>query len=97
MKNTFSFPSHLDHSVISDLENFIIEICNTCPNLESMTSASRPVWDWASLTLGRSESELRREIESHEADEHFPNPYLEEKDHLLKLPLILLERINLHG
>jgi hypothetical protein len=90
----FSYPTHLDHQVVSDLESFIIEICNTCPNLEAITSASNPIWNWAGQLLHKTEGELRVEIESHEADEHFPNPYLEEKDHLLKLPLILLEHIN---
>ena len=90
----FSYPAHLDHSVISELENQIIEICNTAKNLDHIKVASAPVWNWACDILHCSVSELRREIESHEADEHFPNAYLEEKDHLLKLPLILLEKTN---
>lgn len=92
--NVFSYPDHIDYSTVSELENFIIEVCSTCPNYDSIVSASRPVWDWASRVLKKSVLELRLEIESHEADEHFPNKYLEEKDHLLKLPLLLLETIN---
>lgn len=90
----FSYPAHIDYSVVSELENTIIEICNTCPNLESITSTSQPIWNWATQILQKTEAELRREIESHETDEHFPNQYLEEKDHLLKLPLLLLEKIS---
>lgn len=90
----FTFPAHLDHSVVSDLENYIIEICNTCPNLESISVSSKSIWTWATEVLHKPEAELRHEIETHELDEHFPSPYLEEKDHLLKLPLLLLEKIN---
>jgi hypothetical protein len=90
----FSFPAHLDHSVISELENYIINICNSCPTLENITAGSAPVWDWASRILQKNPAELHHEIETHEAGEHFNNPYLEEKDDLLKLPLILLEKLN---
>lgn len=90
----FNYPSHLDPSVISQLENYIIEICSTCPNISSLKTASAPIWTWASAVLKKDVSELRREIEAHETDEHFPNPYLEEKGHLLKLPLIILAKMN---
>jgi hypothetical protein len=90
----FQYPAYLDHSVISDLENLIIEICNTCPGLDQLVNTASPVYEWAGKILHKTLPELRHEIESHEADEHFPNQYMEEKDHLLKLPLILLEHIN---
>ncbi|OGD09619.1 hypothetical protein A2397_00955 [Candidatus Amesbacteria bacterium RIFOXYB1_FULL_44_23] len=90
----FSFPVHFDHSVISELENHIIEICNTCKTYPDISAAAAPVWDWASKIIPEPIAELRHEIESHEADEHFPDQYSEEKDHLLKIPLLLLEHIN---
>lgn len=90
----FAFPARLDHAVVSDLENHIIDICRTAGDYESIRTASAPVWDWAVKILHKNEAELRHLIESHEADEHFPNQFLEEKDHLLKLPLVLLEKIN---
>jgi hypothetical protein len=90
----FSFPAHLDHSVVSELENYIINICNSCPTLENITASSAPVWDWASQILQQNPAELHHEIEIHESGEHFADPYLAEKDDLLKLPLLLLEKIN---
>jgi hypothetical protein len=90
----FSFPNYLDHSVISELENHIIDICNSCTNYEDIITASVPIWDWACVILKKEPQELRFEIETHETDEQFHNPYLEEKDHLLKLPLLLLKTVN---
>jgi hypothetical protein len=90
----FSFPDFLDHQVVSELENHIIDICNSCSSYEQITSASIPLWQWASQILGRDPKELRTEIETHYSDEQLSSPYLEEKDHLLKLPLVLLEKIN---
>ncbi len=90
----FSFPEYLDRSVISELENSIISICNENKELESFSSASAPLWNWASQILSKSPQELRHLIEVHESDEHFANKYQEEKDHLLKLPLLILEKIN---
>ncbi len=90
----FSYPAYLDRSVVSELEDQIIDICNSCPALDDLISSSAPVWEWACRILKMSASELRHRIETHETDEQFPSAYLEEKDHLLKLPLILLEKIN---
>jgi hypothetical protein len=92
----FSSSAHLDPSVISELENQIIAICNSCPTLDQLVSSAQPIYDWACETLHKSLPELRHEIATHETDEQFPNQYLEEKDHLLKLPLILLEHLNPH-
>jgi len=90
----FSYPAHLDHPVISELEDQIIEICNSCPALDSLVSSAQPLYDWACKILNKDMAHLRHEIETHETDEQFANQYLEEKDHLLKLPLILLSHIN---
>jgi hypothetical protein len=90
----FSFPNYLDHSVISELENHIIDICNSCTNYDDIFTAAAPVWDWACAILKKEPQELRFEIETHETDEQFPTAYLEEKDHLLKLPLLLLKVAN---
>jgi hypothetical protein len=90
----FSFPDYLESSVISELENHIIDICNSCTSLEDLLSATSPVWEWAGRILNKPLDELRSEIESHETDEQFPDQYLEEKDHLLKLPLLLLQEVN---
>jgi hypothetical protein len=91
---TFSFPNYLDSSVISELENSIIDICNKNRDFEHLLTASAPLWSWAGSVLNKTPQELRHEIETHEADEHFSDQYHEEKDHLLKLPLLFLERIN---
>jgi hypothetical protein len=90
----FSFPNYLEPSVISDLENHIIDICNSCKTVEEITAAASPIWVWAGQILKKDLAELRTEIETHEADEQFPDQYLEEKDHLLKLPLLLLQEAN---
>jgi hypothetical protein len=88
----FSFPAYLDHQVISELENHIIDICNSCQTFEQINTASAPIWDWACSVLQTNIRELKSE--THESHEHFSDAYLEEKDHLLKLPLILLEKVN---
>ena len=90
----FSFPHRLNHAAVSHIENHIIELCRAYATYEDLCAASAPLWHWACQTLHKSPGELRHEIETHETDEHFPTPYLEEKDHLLKLPLLLLEKIN---
>jgi hypothetical protein len=90
----FSFPSHFDYAVLSELENHIIEICNTCKNVDQIIDASAPIWTWASEIIPEPIAELRHEIETHEASEHFPDRYSIEKDHLLKIPLLLLEHLN---
>ena len=90
----FSFPAHFDHAVISELENHIIEICNTCKTYETISAAAAPVWNWASMIIPEPIAQLRHEIETHEASEYFPEQYSIEKDHLLKIPLLLLELLN---
>jgi hypothetical protein len=82
----------LDH--VKQLEAQVIAICNHCTTLEELTSAGNPLWDWACQVLNTTPDKLRGEIESHETDEQFASKYLEEKDHLLKLPLVLLEHLN---
>lgn len=91
---TFSYPAYLDRSVISELENAIIDICTNCKTVEEIKTQSSSIWSWAGKVLSKPIDELRFEIESHEQDESFPDPYLEEKDHLLKLPLLILEKLN---
>ena len=91
---TFSCPQYLELSIVSELENAIIEICETCSDLTSFELAATPIWNWASQILAKSPEELRHEIETHETDEQFSDKYHEEKDHLLKLPLLILEKIN---
>jgi len=90
----FSFPNYLDASSVSELENSIIDICNTCKTYDEIKAASAPIWDWTSRVLQKPPDELRHEIETHETDEVFPDDYREEKDHLLKIPLLLLEKLN---
>jgi hypothetical protein len=90
----FNFPNYLDHSVISELENHIIDICNSCSTSDEIIAAATPVWEWAGKILNKNLEDLRFEIETHETDEQFPTQYLEEKDHLLKLPLLLLKVTN---
>ncbi len=90
----FSYPTKIDHNVIYDLENHIIDICNSCTTAEEIIAAGTPLWDWASGMLQKDPQTLRFEIETHETDEQFPTVYLEEKDHLLKLPLLFLKMIN---
>jgi len=90
----FNYPTHLDYSVVSELENHVIEILNTCPNIDSLVSTAQPLYAWAGNILQKHPDELRHDLFTHETHEHYPNLYLQEKDHLLKLPLILLEKIN---
>ncbi len=94
--NTFAYPDYINPSVVSSLENAVIEICNSCHNFDQFKTDADPLWQWAGQVLHKSTEELRREVETHSTDEHFSDPYQEEKDHLLKLPLILLEEINHH-
>lgn len=91
---SFSYPNYLEPSIISELENSVIEICNTCKNYLDISRESAPLWQWAGTLLKKTPEELRHEIETHEADEHFLDAYNEERDHLLKLPILLLEHIN---
>lgn len=85
-------PLTLDH--IKQIEHQVIAICSHCTNLEDLNSAATPLWDWACQVLGKDLSKLRAQIESHETDEQFPTLFAEERDHLLKLPLVLLEELH---
>lgn len=91
---TFTPPTELNLAAIRFLEEEIMDICNHCTTLEELQSAGQPVWDWACHYLHQTPHALRHDIETHEADEQFPTPFLEEKDHLLKIPLILLEKFH---
>lgn len=85
---------HLNIDHVKELEAKVIAICTHCRTLDDLTAASTPLWDWVSEALDISPDKLRGEIEAHETDEQFATQYLEEKDHLLKLPLVLLEHLN---
>lgn len=84
-------------TAIHDLEEKVIVVCNSSATLEELQASGKPLWDWACEVLEKPLDELRHEIETHETDENFPTEYLEEKDHLLKLPLVLLEELNSHA
>jgi len=86
--------THLTIDHIKQLEQQVIAICTHCKTLEDLTVTSAPLWDWTSRVLNTSIDKLRLEIESHETDEQFSDAYSEEKDHLLKLPLVLLKHLN---
>jgi len=85
---------HLTIDHVKQLEAQVIHVCNHCKTLDELAHTSQPLWDWASQVLNISVDKLRGEIEAHETDEQFTDSYLEEKDHLLKLPLVLLEHLN---
>ncbi|OGC93128.1 hypothetical protein A3D85_00400 [Candidatus Amesbacteria bacterium RIFCSPHIGHO2_02_FULL_47_9] len=93
----FHAPADLTLAAIRQVEEEIMTICNSCKTVEQLHSADLPVWTWACQVLKKPFDDLRREIESHETDEKFPDLYSEEKDHLLKLPIVLLEHVNRHA
>lgn len=92
----FHPPDELNQSAVKLVEDEIMLICNTCTDLNALLVSSQPIWDWACQILGKAPSELRLEIENHEIGETFPSKFLSEKDHLLKLPIVLLEHIHRH-
>ena len=85
---------HLTIDHVKQLEAQVIQVCNNCKTLDDLQSTSAPLWHWACEVLNTSLDHLRGEIAAHETDEQFDTIYLEEKDHLLKLPLVLLEHLN---
>lgn len=79
---------------IRKIEDEILLLCRHCKTLDELTSASETVWNWSAKVLNTSVDEFRGEVELHETDERFPDKFLEEKDHLLKIPLVLLEHLH---
>ncbi|MBI2008687.1 hypothetical protein HYS82_03475 [Candidatus Amesbacteria bacterium] len=92
----FTPPDNLDQQAVKQVEDEVMHICNTCTDPDSLLVSAQPIWDWACQTLGKSPGELRHEIENHEIGETFPTKFLSEKDHLLKLPIVLLEHLHRH-
>ena len=93
----FSPPDQLDLPAVRQVEEEIMHICNTCTDSTQLLLSAQPVWDWACQALGKPQSEIRHLIENHEIGESFPSKFLSEKDHLLKLPIVLLEHIHRHA
>ena len=85
---------HLSLDHIKELEAEVISICNHCKSFPELETAAKPYWDWACHALSITPAKLRHEIETHTTDEHFKDEYSEEKDHLLKLPLVVLEHLH---
>lgn len=85
--------AQLSAKTIREVEDQLMRLCSEAKTIDDLQIA-HPLWEWAANSTGRTVAELRQEIESHETDEKFDTEFLEEKDHLLKLPLILLSHIN---
>ena len=92
-----NLPDELTVASIHHVEDLVIAICNASTTPHQLLLSAHPIWEWACHKLDKSLPELRRDIEAHEARETFATPFLAEKDHLLKLPLILLEHLNRHA
>ncbi|TSC84201.1 MAG: hypothetical protein G01um101416_1117 [Microgenomates group bacterium Gr01-1014_16] len=90
-------PEDLDQQAVKHVEEEIMLICNTCTDPYSLLLSAQPIWDWSCQVLGKPLSEIRHLIENHEIGETFPTKFLSEKDHLLKLPIVLLEHIHRHA
>lgn len=86
----------LNLPAVKQVEEEIMHICNTCTDPDSLLLSAQPIWEWASQVLGKPLSEIRHLVENHEIGETFPSKFLSEKDHLLKLPIVLLEHIHRH-
>lgn len=93
----FQPPDELDLAAVRLVEGEIMHICNTCTDSDSLLLSAQPIWEWASQVLNKPLSEIRHLIENHELGEVFPSKFLSEKDHLLKLPIVLLEHIHHHA
>jgi len=79
---------------IRRIEDEVLLLCRHCKTYDELVSAGSSVWDWTASSLKTTVDELRGEIETHSMDEKFPNKFQEEKDHLLKIPIILLEHYH---
>ena len=90
----FTPPENFDLVAIRHIEDEIMHICNTGRDHHTLLISSHPIWEWACQVLNKPLFELRQEIEAHETGEEFATKLLSEKDHLLKLPLVLLEHLN---
>ena len=93
----FQPPDELSPAAVKQIEEEIMLICNTCTDSNSLLLSAQPIWEWSSQVLGKPLSEIRHLIENHEIGETFPSSFLSEKDHLLKLPIVLLEHIHRHA
>jgi hypothetical protein len=82
---------------IKHLESQVMLIYRHAKSLSELEQESASLWSWASKSLNRPVEEIRGEISAHHTDEQFSDQFKEEKDHLLKLPLYLLEHLNKHG
>ena len=87
-------PEDFNLLAIRHVEEEIMRICNTSNDHHQLLLSAHPIWEWACQVLHKPLLELRQEIEAHETGEEFATKLLSEKDHLLKLPLVLLEHLN---
>jgi hypothetical protein len=86
--------NHLTLDHIKEVESQVLSICKQHQTLDDIKQASSHLWEWVSTLTGLTVEEIRSQIETHETDEQFPTAVAEERDHLLKLPLVLLEIIH---
>ena len=82
---------------VKHLEEQVMLIYRHAKTLEELESESASLWQWAAKVLDQPLNHVRQEIAAHHTDEVFPDQFHEEKDHLLKLPLYLLEHLNKHA
>lgn len=82
---------------IKHLESQVMLIYRHAKTLSELESESSSLWQWASKNLNKPVEEIRSEIAAHHSDEQYSDQFKEEKDHLLKLPLYLLEHLNHHA
>ncbi len=83
-------------AAVKHLEEQVMLIYRHARNQTELESESASLWDWAARALDKPLDQVRREIAGHATDEEFPDAFHEERDHLLKLPLYLLEHLNRH-
>jgi len=79
---------------IRKIEEEVLLLCRHCKTSEEIVTAGKGIWEWSAQALAESLDELRSEVESHYMDEKFPDLFQEEKDHLLKIPVVLLEHLH---
>jgi hypothetical protein len=82
---------------VKHLEEQVMLIYRHAKNLDELTTESASLWDWAAKSLDLPLEKIRSDVANHYTDEQFSDHFHEEKDHLLKLPLYLLEHLNKHA
>ncbi len=79
---------------IRKIEDEILLLARHCQTYDEIMSAGTTVWDWSAKVLKMEIDDLRGEVETHALDEKYPDKFQEEKDHLLKIPLVLLDHLH---